>query len=235
MTRRTAAEIGSIEQVEKTLFAGNGYQRPVLERNTSELAEPKSRSWRFKNRQLAGVKESSNLAAFGASFSTVSPKSPARRIVKTIGGLRDDGAFGTFRDATSPPRARAFAATGIKTRELRVSKIAHIHRRDGRRHDRALEDQLGVIPRLRHHGPPLARSRRGGIVDRQRLGKLAWELATTAATRRIDDTIDQVQAPGPREGFHHDRRCHAVCAVAQIEAAQLTVTGDQKEDILAYR
>ena len=81
MVRRTATEIGIIEQIEQALFAGDGYQRPVLESKNIRARRTQSRSWTFKYFQLSGVNESINLVAFGASFSTVSPIFAGRRIV----------------------------------------------------------------------------------------------------------------------------------------------------------
>ena len=54
----------------------------------------------------------------------------------------------------------------------------------------------------------------------------------TASARGVNDVVDEVQAPGRRGvGFDHVRRRHTVGTVArQIQAAQLTVAGDQKKD-----
>src|SRR5277367_3197632 len=83
-----------------------------------------------------------------------------------------------------------------------MSEIAHIHRRDGSQHYRRL--------RARH----------------------CRQLATTAAARGVDHVVDEVEAPGTGKGFDHVDRWHAICAVTQIETAQLAITRDQKNDIV---
>ena len=60
------------------------------------------------------------------------------------------------------------------------------------------------------------------------------ELAATAPACCVTDVVDQVQAPGTGKGFDHIDGRHPICAVTQIETAQLTVTGDQKNDVVLF-
>src|SRR5271170_560912 len=83
-----------------------------------------------------------------------------------------------------------------------MSKIAHIHRRDGSRHHRWFR------------------------------ARYCRQLAATAAACGVDHVVDEVEAPGTGKGFDHVDGWHAIRAVAQIEAAQLAVTSDQKNDIV---
>src|SRR3984957_19381926 len=83
-----------------------------------------------------------------------------------------------------------------------MSEIAHIHRRDVSRHDRRFR------------------------------ARYCRQLATTAAARGVDHIVDEVEAPGTGKGFDHVDRWHAICAVTQIETAQLAITGDQENDVV---